>query len=106
MNVEFREMMLEAGTLISDSTIRDEITYAVVILTEKGCILGAVSSLRDMENEQILLDTMRQTDDTLALKVLCLIGDKHIDLPSYRMRKNLCLLNSKNRDAEVFLQAK
>lgn len=104
MNDEFQKMMSKAESLFGESMDCDEHVYAVVVLTEKECILGTVSSATAMENEQNILDIMIQTEDTVVRKVLCLTANKQIDIPSYQMRKNLCLLNSKNREAEVFLQ--
>lgn len=104
INDEFQKMLLKAKNLFGESMSGDVHTYAVVVLTEKGCILGTASSVAAMENEQNILDSMTQTEDTVVRKILCLTADGQIDIPSYQMRRNLCLLNSKNREAEVFLQ--
>ena len=100
----FQKMMLKAQSLFGESTAYDAHVCAVVVLTEKERILGAVSSGSVMENEQDILDIMIQTEDTAVRKILCLTANKQIDIPSYQMRKDLCLLNSKNCEAEVFLQ--
>lgn len=81
-------------------------TQVIVVKTEKRNYHKVITDvLSDCCNEEyLLLDEMKQNNDTHVEKILCMWTSGEIDLPSFRFRKNLCTMNELNVNAEIFLK--
>lgn len=103
------EQMRKSAADILITALKYEYTQAIVLLSSKGneyaaLIKNALS--KDMTDESSLLATLSANNDTTICHVLCMWNDSKIDLPSYKFRKTLCELDTKNHESGIFVKTK
>ena len=105
--MEFDEL-LKAARGIFKTYEPTQYAQAMVLETCKGVIYGVgFCEPRDAAygaQERALVKRLSDAKDTQIAKLLCVWRDGGIDLPSYSFRAMLCVLNTENTNAKIFVK--
>ena len=104
----FEKMKKTATELLRDAE-KGQHTQAVVLFSAQGNEYGRVikdTIAEDISDEMALIESLKAADDTEIKYVLCKWQGNGIDIPSYKFRKMLCALNSKNSKSLMFVMTK
>lgn len=111
------EILLEPGTfdklikhaeamLQNESMKEQEHSQAIVAITSNGNVVGCVREnafAPEISSERLFFKQLDDGHDTEIKKIGVMWSDGSIDMLSYDLRKKLCDLNEKNKNAEMLL---
>ena len=90
-------------------TEKGQYTQVIVLFSVMGREYGSIvknAAAEEKSDESALLEVLKKADDTEVQYVLCKWQGNGIDIPSYKFRKMLCALNSKNSESLMFVMTK
>ena len=88
----FGRMKKKAADLLS-GVEKDQYTQAIVLLSATDNEHSEIVENALSEENDLLLQKLRETNDSEICFVLCMWQDEHIDIPSFAFRKSLLALN-------------
>lgn len=107
----FEPMIKQAEALIEDGGFKGNgCANAIVVMTAKGSIFGAVTEDGRMEDGYCacadkVLEQLADSQETEVKRIVCLWDGGPLDISSHYFRKNLYDLNKNNKNAEILLGA-
>ena len=109
VDLDLFEKMNKTATQLLDCTEKGQYTQAIVLFSVMGREYGSIvknATVEEKSDESALLEVLKKADDTEVQYILCKWQGNGIDIPSYKFRKMLCALNSKNSESLMFVMTK
>ena len=109
VDLDLFKKMNKTATQLLDCTEKGQYTQAIVLFSVMGREYGSIvknATAEEKSDESALLEVLTKADDTEVQYVLCKWQGNGIDIPSYKFRKMLCALNSKNSESLMFVMTK